>query len=74
MSDSVLIFANPIAGHGKGRATAERLATRLARDGYSPTVVFKRQDVQGAPDIPIELTTDTITFSQNNLTLLFVRS
>src|SRR4051794_22916104 len=44
MSDSVLIFANPIAGHGQGRAVAERLAQRLARDGFSPTLVFKRPD------------------------------
>jgi diacylglycerol kinase family enzyme len=44
MSDSVLIFANPIAGHGQGRAVAERLAQRLARDRFSPTLVFKRPD------------------------------
>ena len=43
-------------------------------DISGPTVLFKRQDVQGAPDIPVELTSDSMTFSQNNLTLLFVRS
>jgi diacylglycerol kinase family enzyme len=44
VSDSVLIFANPIAGHGQGRAVAERLAQRLARDRLSPTLIFKRPD------------------------------
>jgi diacylglycerol kinase family enzyme len=40
----VLIFANPIAGRGMGRAIAERLANRLRRDGLDPRVIFRRAD------------------------------
>lgn len=45
MSESVLIFANPIAGHGLGRAVADRIAQRLARDRFTPKVIFKRPDL-----------------------------
>jgi hypothetical protein len=40
----VLIFANPIAGRGKGRRIAERLRARLASDGYEPRVFLERPD------------------------------
>jgi YegS/Rv2252/BmrU family lipid kinase len=44
VSETVLIFANPIAGRGKGNAIAERLATRLRRDGLDPRLVLERAD------------------------------
>jgi YegS/Rv2252/BmrU family lipid kinase len=42
MSDTVLIFANPIAGHGSARDIAQRIATRLQRDHVDAKVVFDR--------------------------------
>jgi len=42
MPEAILIFANPIAGHGMGRACAERIAARLTRDGFEPKVILKR--------------------------------
>ena len=42
MPDTVLIFANPIAGRGQGKAIAERVAARLQRDGFDPRLVFDR--------------------------------
>ena len=44
MSDTILIFANPIAGHGASRATAERIASRLLRDHMEPKLVFERPE------------------------------
>ncbi len=44
MSESILIFVNPIAGHGEGKATAERIAARLSRDGFEPRLVLHRPD------------------------------
>jgi diacylglycerol kinase (ATP) len=41
---SLIIFANPIAGRGKGRAIARRLATRLSRDGYTAHTILERAD------------------------------
>jgi diacylglycerol kinase family enzyme len=32
--DEILLFANPIAGRGRGRAIAQRISARLKRDGY----------------------------------------
>jgi diacylglycerol kinase family enzyme len=40
----VLIFANPIAGRGKGRRIAERLRARLGEDGYEPRVFLERPE------------------------------
>src|SRR5687767_9462324 len=40
----VLIFANPIAGRGRGRVIAERLAGRLAAEGFRPTLFLERAD------------------------------
>ena len=42
MPPPVLIFANPIAGRGAGRTTAERLGARLSREGFDPLLVFDR--------------------------------
>jgi diacylglycerol kinase (ATP) len=44
MDRLVLIFANPIAGRGKGRVIAERIAARLKRDHIQPQLVFDRAD------------------------------
>jgi YegS/Rv2252/BmrU family lipid kinase len=44
MPQPVLIFANPIAGRGMGRAVAERLANRLARDKFDARLMFQRAD------------------------------
>ena len=44
MNETVLIFANPIAGHGLGKAMAERVAARLARDGFRPQIVLQKPD------------------------------
>jgi len=44
MSDAVLIFANPIAGRGMGKAIAEKIAARLLRDRFAPKLVFERPD------------------------------
>src|SRR5687768_11565098 len=44
MTRDVLIFANPIAGRGRGRVIAERLAGRLAAEGFRPTLLLERAD------------------------------
>jgi diacylglycerol kinase family enzyme len=43
--DEVLIFANPIAGRGRGQAIARRLHDRLRADGYAPRVLLQRPDL-----------------------------
>ncbi len=40
----VLIFANPIAGRGRGRVLAECIAGRLAAEGFRPTLLLERAD------------------------------
>jgi diacylglycerol kinase (ATP) len=52
MSDVILIFANPIAGRGRGRALAERIHARLLRDGFSPQLIFERADQLPNDSIP----------------------
>jgi diacylglycerol kinase family enzyme len=47
----VLIFANPIAGRGRGRRIAERLRERLAEDGYAPRVVLDKPDCVELADL-----------------------
>jgi diacylglycerol kinase family enzyme len=42
--DSVLIFANPIAGRGKGRRIAGRLEKRLRAEGFEVRTVLDRPD------------------------------
>ena len=44
LKQRVLIFANPIAGRGRGRSIAQRLRDRLAGDGYEPRVYFDKPD------------------------------
>ncbi|HEV2294348.1 MAG TPA: diacylglycerol kinase family protein [Tepidisphaeraceae bacterium] len=40
----VLIFANPVAGRGRGRVLAERVAGRLAAEGFRATLFLERAD------------------------------
>jgi YegS/Rv2252/BmrU family lipid kinase len=40
----VVIFANPIAGKGKGRLLAERLSQRFEREGWQATLALDRPD------------------------------
>jgi YegS/Rv2252/BmrU family lipid kinase len=42
--NDVLIFANPIAGRGRGRVYAERIAGRLAAEGFRATLFLERPD------------------------------
>jgi diacylglycerol kinase (ATP) len=42
--EEIFIFANPIAGRGKGRRIAERLAKRLRADGFRVRTAFDRPD------------------------------
>src|SRR5688500_13414155 len=51
MPDTVLIFANPIAGRGLGKSIAERVAARLKRDGFDPRLVFERCDLVPRDDL-----------------------
>lgn len=48
--DEVFIFANPIAGRGRGKRIAERLAQRLRADGWAVRLSHKRPDTFGAAD------------------------
>ena len=50
MSHRVVIFANPIAGKGKGRRVAEALAGRCRTEGWDASVVFDRPD-SVTPDV-----------------------
>ena len=52
MSKNVLIFANPIAGRGRGATIAARLNDRLAADGWFPRVVADRPDQADLSDAP----------------------
>jgi len=45
MSQKVVIFANPIAGRGRGRVLAERLRGRFEKEGWGASVVFERADL-----------------------------
>ena len=40
--NSILIFANPISGRGRGRAFAQRLHKRLSADGFDVRTFFKQ--------------------------------
>src|SRR5258706_12628147 len=42
--ERVVIFANPIAGRGKGRLLAERLIARFEQEGGESVAVFERPD------------------------------
>ena len=41
---TLLIFANPISGRGRGRKIAERLERRLTLEGYTVRVYLQRAD------------------------------
>jgi YegS/Rv2252/BmrU family lipid kinase len=45
--DEVLVFANPIAGKGRGRVLAERIGRALTGDGYRVRVFFERAEGLG---------------------------
>ncbi|MEA2734034.1 MAG: diacylglycerol kinase [Humisphaera sp.] len=45
MAETVLIFANPIAGRGQGKSIAERVGARLVRDGFDARLIFDRCDL-----------------------------
>jgi diacylglycerol kinase (ATP) len=45
MAERVVIFANPIAGRGKGRLLAERLFERFEKQGWSVEVALDRPEV-----------------------------
>lgn len=42
--DEVLIFANPIAGRGRGRGIVQRLEQRLSAEGYAVRALTRRPD------------------------------
>jgi diacylglycerol kinase (ATP) len=44
MRERVVIFANPIAGRGRGRILAERLQARFVKEGWAVEVVFERPE------------------------------
>lgn len=52
-ADDVLIFANPIAGRGHGRVLAERIAGRLAAEGFRPTLFLERPDQVRAEQLDV---------------------
>lgn len=52
MPETILIFANPIAGRGRGKAIAERLASRLRRDGFEAQLVLERCDLVAKDKLP----------------------
>ena len=44
MPETVLIFANPIAGRGLGKLNAMRVAARLKLEGFDARLVLERVD------------------------------
>ncbi len=59
-SSRVAIFANPIAGRGRGRTVAQRLADTLRLQGFDPTVIFDRCDAAVLPPLSRDDTVITI--------------
>jgi YegS/Rv2252/BmrU family lipid kinase len=45
VAETVLIFANPIAGRGQGKSIAERVGAKLVRDGFDARLIFDRCDL-----------------------------
>jgi YegS/Rv2252/BmrU family lipid kinase len=43
-TDDILVFANPIAGRGRGRATMRRVEAALRREGWRPILLTQRPD------------------------------
>lgn len=52
MPESILIFANPIAGRGRGRVVARRLERELLAAGYVPRVILDRPSDMNPASIP----------------------
>lgn len=48
----ILIFANPIAGRGRGQRIAKRLEARLRADGYQVILSNRRADLLDLADLP----------------------
>ena len=44
MRERAVIFANPIAGRGRGRILAERLQARFVKEGWAVEAVFERPE------------------------------
>jgi diacylglycerol kinase (ATP) len=53
MQKHVLIFANPIAGRGRGRVMARRLEKELIAGGYAATVIFDRPSDLNADELGV---------------------
>src|SRR4051794_6155520 len=51
---TVLIFANPIAGRGRGKRIAVRLRDRLEMDGYDVRIIFDRADMLPDDALPLD--------------------
>ena len=51
LDDEILIFGNPIAGRGQGQRIANRLAKRLAADGYGVHTLLKRPDTLSREEV-----------------------
>lgn len=52
MSRTILIFANPIAGRGAGKRTAERLAARLTRADFEALIILDKPDAMTDAQLP----------------------
>lgn len=50
-ADRVLIFANPIAGRGRGKAIVQRLKERLSAEGYHVLALTDRPDLIDAAEL-----------------------
>ncbi len=53
--ETVNIFANPIAGRGRGKWTAQRLEKRLQADGYDVRTCFERPEEIKLSDVDGEI-------------------
>lgn len=52
MPEDILIFANPIAGRGRGRVVARRLERELHAAGYQPHVILDRPSDISTQSVP----------------------
>src|SRR6185295_7861573 len=51
-SEQILIFANPIAGRGRGTSIARRLEGRFRAEGFDVHLLLKRADSLRPEDLP----------------------
>jgi diacylglycerol kinase family enzyme len=56
MPDRVLIFANPVAGRGRGTVVARRIESDLRSAGFDPVVSFDRLTGPVGPDVSAVVT------------------